>query len=151
MTLSMNLEALSLQMPGSYERFAEDLPMAWVEAALAQAGTATVRRRRLPSEAVIWLVIGMGLFRDRPISDLVDKLDLALPTATGKVVASSSIAEARARVGKDALEWLFAKVATAWGHLGARTHGWRGLALYGVDGDPATRLTSLTSWKQSSD
>ena len=79
-------------------------------------------------------MIGMGLFRDRPISDLVDKLDLALPTATGKVVASSSIAEARARVGKDALEWLFAKVATAWGHLGARTHGWRGLALYGVDG-----------------
>ena len=134
MDLATCLEALTERMPESYERFAQDLPMAWVEMALKETGTATVRRRRLPSEMVVWLVIGMGLYRDRPITDLIDKLDLALPTATGKVMASSSIAEARARLGDAALESLFGKVAEAWGHGGARAHAWRGLALYGVDG-----------------
>ena len=134
MKLATCLESLSERMPESYERFARDLPMEWVEMALSLTDTATVRRRRLPSEMVVWLVIGMGLYRDRPITDLVDKLDLALPIPSGKVMASSSVSEARARVGDAALEWLFGRVAETWGHLGARAHAWRGLALYGVDG-----------------
>ncbi len=45
----------------------------WIEAALAATGTATVRRRRLPAPQVIWLVIGMALFRERPIADVVGR------------------------------------------------------------------------------
>jgi hypothetical protein len=134
MKLGACLDALAERMPQSYEHFARDLPMKWVETALKLTDTATVRRRRLPSEMVVWLVIGMGLYRDRAITDLVDKLDLALPGAGGTVMASSSIAEARARIGDAALELLFDMIADAWGHDGARSHAWRGLALYGVDG-----------------
>jgi len=35
----------------------------WVREALEATGTATVRRRRLPAEQVVWLVIGMAMFR----------------------------------------------------------------------------------------
>lgn len=34
----------------------------WIEQALQATGTATIRRRRLPAEQVVWLVIGMALF-----------------------------------------------------------------------------------------
>ncbi|KYF79231.1 hypothetical protein BE11_38105 [Sorangium cellulosum] len=59
------------------------MPAEWIEQALAATGTATLRRRRLPAEQVIWLVLGMALMRDRPIEEVVTKLDLALPGANG--------------------------------------------------------------------
>ncbi|MEL6772990.1 MAG: transposase domain-containing protein [Bacteroidota bacterium] len=41
--------------------------------------TATLRRRRLPVEQVLWLVLDMALFRDRSITEF----DLALPGPAG--------------------------------------------------------------------
>jgi len=120
--------------PHSFENFSRHLDSAWIEEALLATGTATVRRRRLPSEQVVWLVIGMGLMRDRPISAVVEQLDLALPSRSGSDVASSGIAQARARVGAPPLEFLFVRTAGDWGHASADRHRWRGLALYGVDG-----------------
>ena len=49
----------------SFEVFADSLDPDWIEAALAATGSATVRRRKLPAEQVVWIVIGMALFRDR--------------------------------------------------------------------------------------
>ena len=40
---------------------------------------ATLRRRRLPLDMVIWSVIGMSIFRDMPMRDIVNKLDILLP------------------------------------------------------------------------
>ena len=65
--------------PQLFAQFGKDLPTAWIEQALNATGTATVRRRRLPAEQVVWLVIGMALMRDRPIMEVVNKLDLAMP------------------------------------------------------------------------
>jgi hypothetical protein len=71
--------AATYAAPERLEDFRRHLDAEWVEQALLATGTATVRRRRLPAEQVIWVVLGMGLFRDRPIEDVVSKLDLALP------------------------------------------------------------------------
>lgn len=118
--------------PEQFESFRRSISPDWIEAALAATGTATVRRRRLPAEEVIWVVLGMALFRDRPIEDVVSKLDLALP---GKgTVARSSVAQARARLGSEPMKWLFERSASAWAHTSAESHRWRGLALYGIDG-----------------
>jgi hypothetical protein len=106
---------------------------AWVREALEATGTATVRRRRLPAEQVVWLVIGMAMFRKWPIHDLVGRLNLVLPGRKGTVVPST-VAEARERVGADPLEHLFEMCAQRWAHASARRHAWRGLAMYGVDG-----------------
>jgi hypothetical protein len=129
----------ALEWVGDYskpERFADirrHLDPAWIEQALEATGTATLRKRRLPAEQVVWLVIGMALYRDRPIHDLVARLDLVLP-GSDSVMAPSAVVEARARLGADPMEWLFERSARKWAHASARKHAWHGLALYGVDG-----------------
>jgi hypothetical protein len=115
-------------------KFVASLDPDWIEEALAATGTATIRRRRLPAEQVVWLVIGMCLFRDLSMRELVSTLDLALPGSRGIRVAPSSIVQARERLGDEPLRWLFERTASTWAHASARQHDWRGLALYGADG-----------------
>ena len=115
-------------------KFVASLDPTWIDEALAATGTATIRRRRLPAEQVVWLVIGMCLFRDMSMRDLVATLDLALPGSRGIRVAPSSIVQARERLGDEPLRWLFERTAETWARASARTHAWRGLAVYGADG-----------------
>jgi Insertion element 4 transposase N-terminal len=113
----MNLEeALSMVASVSPERFDDvrrHIDPAWIQEALQATGTATVRKRRLPAEQVIWLVIGMALFRNRSIAEIVSKLDIALPGPT-PTVAPSAIPQARKRLGAEPLEWLFMRCAQEW-------------------------------------
>jgi hypothetical protein len=121
--------------PGTYTTFRKHLDPVFIEEALQATDTATLRRRRLPAEQVVWLVIGMALVRDRSIADVVRQLDLALPTADGvTTVVSSTVAQARGRLGAEPMEWLFERTATEWAVASADRDRWRGLALYGVDG-----------------
>lgn len=107
----------------------------WIEEALSATGTATLRRRRLPAEQVIWLVLGMAILRDRPIREVVSKLDLALAGCGGdSTVAPSSIAEARQRVGPEPLQWLFERCSKQWALESAERWRWRGLSLLATDG-----------------
>jgi hypothetical protein len=119
--------------PPEFEDLRRNIDAEWIEQALRATGTATLRRRRLPAEQVVWLVIGMALFRNRSIHDIVSKLDLVLPGVTPTVVPSA-VADARARLGSEPMEWLFTRTADEWAHPSARRNEWRGLAIYGVDG-----------------
>jgi hypothetical protein len=133
--LEAALAELALQEhPTAIDRFRTDLDAAWIDEALRATGTATLRRRRLPAEQVIWLVLGMALYRDRSIVEIVTKLDLALPDEHGRAVAPSAVPKARARVGPEPLAWLFTRCAEAWTDETTGDARWRGLALYGVDG-----------------
>jgi hypothetical protein len=119
---------------GAFDRFRASVDPAWIEEALEATGTATLRRRRLPAEQVIWLVLGMALYRNRPIDEIVAKLDLALPGPRGPTPAPSAVVQARGRLGEEPMRWLFERCSEKWAHERARQHAWRGLALYGVDG-----------------
>ena len=125
--------AATFASPPTLDDFRKQIDPDWVTEALAATGTATVRRRRLPAEQVIWVVLGMGMFRDRTIEDVVSKLDLALPSS-GSTVARSSVSQARDRVGSEPLRWLFERSASVWSARSAEAHEWRGLKLYGMDG-----------------
>src|SRR5712692_833794 len=92
---------------GAFDRLRASIDPDWIDEALELTGTVTLRRRRLPAEQVIWLVLGMALYRDRPIAELVDKLDLALPDGRDLTVARSAVAQARARLGAEPMRWLF--------------------------------------------
>ncbi len=116
------------------DRFRSSLDPDWIDEALAATGTATVRRRRLPAEQVVWLVLGMGIYRNKPITEIAAELDLVLPGSRGPRAASSSVTQARSRLGDEPIRWLFERCAEAWAHDSARRHAWRGLAVYGVDG-----------------
>lgn len=133
MRLRDSLEAVAEISPDTFEDLRRNIDPEWILQALEATGTATIRNRRLPAEQVVWLVIGMALFRNRSIVEVVNKLDLALPDVS-LTVAPSSIVEARARLGADPMEWLFAISAEHWAHASARRHSWRGLAVYGADG-----------------
>jgi hypothetical protein len=115
-------------------RFRASIDPDWVDEALAATGTATVRKRRLPAEQVLWLVVGMGVMRDKPLTEIVAEMDLALPGSRGVRVAPSAIVQARERLGDDPIRWLFERTGPTWAHASARRLAWRGLALYGADG-----------------
>jgi hypothetical protein len=125
--------AATFASPPTLDDFRKQIDPAWIEEALAATGVATIRRRRLPADQVIWVVLGMGMFRDRPIEDVVSKLELALPGA-GSSIARSSISQARDRVGSEPVRWLFERSASVWSTRSAEAHEWRGLKLYGIDG-----------------
>lgn len=133
MPLDDAFECVAEVIPGDLERFQKHIDPVWIEEALEATGTATVRRRRLPADQVVWMVLGMGLLRDDAIDRVVDSLDLALPGRSG-LVAKSAIAQARQRLGDEPLAYLFAMTAAAWASKSADRHRWRGLALYGADG-----------------
>lgn len=116
------------------ERLREHISADWVDAALEWTGTRSIRRRRLPAEHVVWLVIGMGLFRNEPIERVVDLLGLALGSRGDPVVAKSAVTQARQRLGDEPLAQLFSMTAGRWAHRSADAHRWRGLSLYGWDG-----------------
>lgn len=132
--------------PDALDSVRRAIDPAWIEEALAATGTATLRRRRLPAEQVIWLVLGMALYRDRSIVEVCAKLDLALPARSptrsptrspapsGLTVSCGAIPPARNRVGPEPLEWLFGRTASEWAAASAERHRWRGLALYAIDG-----------------
>ena len=126
--------AAAFPRPEKLTAFADHLPQEWIEEALQATGTATLRKRRLPAEQVVWLVLGMALFRDRSIVEVVDKLDLAFPGAGEAPVAPSAVPQARARLGDEPMAWLFARAARHWGHASADRHRWRDLAVYALDG-----------------
>ncbi|GAB3474537.1 transposase domain-containing protein [Azotobacter salinestris] len=51
--------------PASFECFVLSIDPAWIEEALTLTGTVSLRCRRLPAERIVWLVVGMALFRGR--------------------------------------------------------------------------------------
>ena len=128
------VKSVEFSEAADFDRFRENIDPAWIEEALAQSGTATMRRRRLPAEQVVWLVIGMALLRNLPIKEVVKRLDLVLPNANGSKVAPSAIPQARQRLGSEPIKWLFERCAQEWTLSGARTHAWKGLALFALDG-----------------
>lgn len=120
--------------PEAVDEFRRRLDPKWIDEALRATGTATVRRRRLPAELAVWLVIAIALFRNRAITEVVHKLNLVLPGRRGPTTAPSSIVQARTRLGPEPMQWLFRRTADEWSRPSADKHRWHGLALYGVDG-----------------
>ncbi|MSQ83465.1 MAG: hypothetical protein EXR77_11355 [Myxococcales bacterium] len=98
---------MSSVTPEDFTALRDRLSPEWIARALRAKGAATVRRRRLAAEHVIWLVIAMALMGDKRIEDVVSKLDLALPVPNGRTIASSSIAQAYEKVGEEPVNWLF--------------------------------------------
>jgi hypothetical protein len=119
----------------SFEIFSQTLEPVWIEEALHATDRATIRRRKLPAYFVVWLVIGMALFRDRSIREVVRHLDLALPgTRRHATVTGSAIVQARERLGPEPLATLFTQSAAVWSAAAAERARWHGLAVFAVDG-----------------
>ena len=93
--------------PDSLALFQKELPIEWIQQALDLTNKASMRRRKLPAELVVWLIVGIGLYRDRSITDVLEKLDLKLSNSLGDSIAPSAIPQAKKRLSAKPLEALF--------------------------------------------
>ena len=106
----------------------------WISLALASTGKASVRKRKLPAEQVVWLVIALALYRHQSVAQVVADLDLVLPDEVNPYIANSALTQARQRLGDEPLEQLFVMCANAWDDRHQPGHSWRGLTCYAIDG-----------------
>jgi len=115
--------------------FTHNIPIEWVESALRLSDTATIRRRRLPSDQVLWLVLGMAIFREEPIHEVARRLNIcAKGLASDHLLARSGISNARQRLGAEPVEWLFRETGRCWGHERYPEDEWHGLQVLAIDG-----------------
>ncbi len=131
-SLSHCLYLLADLVPEDAATLVKDLPLETILQALSATGAASIRRRKLPAEQIVWLVLGMALFRHLPIVQIVDQLGLSLPK--GPPVVPSAIHKARERLGVLPMLWLFEATAQRWAHDSAKADRFCGLAVYGLDG-----------------
>jgi hypothetical protein len=148
MGLDEAFSAVPAFLPGSFDQFARHLKPEWIEDALIATGTASVRRRRLPADQVLWLVIGMALMRNESIERVAALLSLALPSTTGRLVAPSALAQARQRLGDEPVEYIFSATGAEWSARSAERHRWKGLGLYAMDGSNIRVPDSHENWKK---
>lgn len=116
----------------SFEKLSTFLEPSIIDEAFVEAGVATVRKRRLPLESVMWCVMGMSLFRQESVWNIATKMDIALP-GKAPLVAPSAMVQARQRLGTEAVEQSFKKMAKHW-YQQNEFETWNGLNLLGVDG-----------------
>ncbi|WP_423228030.1 IS4 family transposase [Phytopseudomonas dryadis] len=115
--------------------FTQNIPVEWVASALELSAQATIRRRRLPSDQVLWLVLGMALFRDEPVHEVARRLNIcAQGLASDQLLARSGVTEARKRLGADPVEGLFRQTGNLWGCERYEGDEWNGLQVFAVDG-----------------
>lgn len=122
------------QQPVDLNRLGEHLPYEWIEDAVQATGVASIRRRRLPAQQVVWLVIALALYRHQSISEIVDELDLALPARDESFVSKSAVAQARQRTGAAPLAWLFRESACNWIAQDQAQYLFKGFSLFAMDG-----------------
>lgn len=107
------------------------VPEQRLAAILSRCGRASRRRRRLPAESVVWLVIAMALFAADSIPKVWRRLH---PTRDEPEPDDSAFTQARRRLGVAPLRQLFLETARPMAThqtIGAFYRGWR---LMGLDG-----------------
>ncbi|WP_233609417.1 MULTISPECIES: transposase domain-containing protein [Corallococcus] len=149
MGLSQAIQGAAMVAPEQFDRFRQHIDPVWVEEAVVATGFASIRRRRLPADQVIWLVVGMALMRNESIQRVASMLNVALPTGAGSTdVAPSALTQARQRLGDEPMEYLFNTTASVWAHRSARARPWHKLAVYALDGTTVRVPDSPDNWSQ---
>lgn len=130
---ALHFVAEMLEAP-DWGRLGQHLPYEWVEEAINCTEAASIRKRRLPAEQVVWLVVALAMYRHKSVSEVLDDLELALPDARVRHLSKSAAAQARQRLGAEPLRWLFAKSGMAWSEQDRSAYAFKGLQLLAVDG-----------------
>lgn len=95
----LNFSDHSLMPLPSAQMFAEHLPVEWVKHCLTLSEHVSVRRRRLPGDRVIWMVVAMAFFRNEPITDVVRRVNLSADGEAGmNLLARRAVTQVRQRV-----------------------------------------------------
>ena len=133
----MELVYESFENNDSYNNVLTAIDTKWIEEALFKTQKASIRRRRLPAEQAVWLIIMMGLMRNHSIKEVCGSLDIALqinPDEAYSHVAPSVLTDCRKRLGESPMSYLFNTTCAAWHKkIVSKPHS-IGLDLLAVDG-----------------
>lgn len=132
MLLSQALDTVHKFTPEAFSALSDLLSPELIDECLADTGTVTIRKRRLPMEMMVWAVAGMSLFRSLSMNQLVSHLDILLPGKRPFVVPSA-VVQARQRLGPDVIRLVFEKTRQLWFEKTPLSH-WNGLTLMAIDG-----------------
>ncbi|MGB6294549.1 MAG: IS4 family transposase [Vibrio anguillarum] len=133
----MELVCESFESNDSYDTILEAIDAKWIEEALFTTKKASIRRRRLPAEQAVWLIIMMGLMRNSSIKEVCGSLDIALQTNPEEMyshVAPSVLTDCRKRLGESPMSYLFSTTCAAWHNSILPNKHSLGLHLLAVDG-----------------
>lgn len=126
-------------LPDQLSRTIRDrIDPAWIEQALLQGEGISVRRRKMPADVVVWLVLGACLFASMSFVEVLRSFGLVPLTRRGNpqtLPTSGAISQARARVGGETLAALFRIATGAWFKRPESQHlVFHGLRVCGIDG-----------------
>lgn len=125
----------------SVEALCGQLNVLWIEEVLREKGKASRRRRKLPSELVVWLVIAMGLYRRLSIPNTLSRLGEGfrgkLRTRHHRPPTSPALTQGRDRLGPEVMQGIFTRFAGWLETNFAAEHLWKGLTLVAIDGTTA--------------
>ena len=110
MQLSEALARTSINRLTEFSSLADVLEPDIIQSCLDSNGVATLRKRKLPMDAMVWAVIGMALFRMGSVRQLIKKLDMVLPQEVD-YVARSAVTQARKKLGSDVVRDVFLQSA----------------------------------------
>ena len=132
MLVSQALDVINNWKPNSVETLADLLPLELIEQAYSLTDTVTLRKRKLTLESMAWLLVGMAIYNDKSMADIVNLLDIV--DRDGKpFVAPSALTQRRKTLGEAAAKELFQCTGKHWCESANFPH-WNGLTLLGVDG-----------------
>ncbi|MGS0683527.1 IS4 family transposase, partial [Shewanella sp. 125m-7] len=132
MDVSQALNIINDWKPNNIETLADLLPLELIDEAYSLTATVTMRKRKLTLESMVWLLVGMAIYNDKPMKDLVNQLDIV--DRTGKAfVAPSALTQRRKTLGQAAMKAVFQRMTSSW-LASAHLPHWNGLTLLGVDG-----------------
>ena len=113
MQLSTALSLVNSNNVTEFQNLAEILSPEIINAGLKEHGISTIRKRKLPMENMVWAVIGMALFRKFPMRQMLNQLDIILPSGV-PYVASSAVTQARKKLGSKVIETVFQQTQQQW-------------------------------------
>lgn len=99
MELSQALGIINLASPEQARNLADLIPEDLIRQALTLSDTVTLRKRKLPLESMIWLVVGMSVFCNRPLTEIVNLMDI-VDSSGSPFTARSSVIQRRKTLGK---------------------------------------------------
>ena len=110
MRIAHALDFLHASNAAQFESLSDLISPELITTLLAEEDVATLRRRRMPMERLVWAIIGMAIFRHVPMTQLVNQLDILLP-GDRPFVAPSAFLQARQKLGDKSIERLFHEIA----------------------------------------
>ena len=120
------------RIPDTLEQFSELIDPEWIQQALEYTGKASIRRRKLPAEHVVWIVIGTALYRNRSIWYITEQMRLNIDS---QACVPSAVVQARQRLGHEPLKQLFHQLSAHYQtESRAQQQDFMGLSVHAVDG-----------------